>query len=138
MRESLNISKTVYFNDFIMVRIDKTLKEMMEEKPFCRWDVPYYLPQWDNLIRELKSGAIPTKFLYEFFDTDDWLIATDHVRASKGEHEGPRYPIEYYSPAGFNFTGYNIPHSISKCNTRRSDFKWCFKPQTLSGAIVDQ
>jgi benzoyl-CoA reductase/2-hydroxyglutaryl-CoA dehydratase subunit BcrC/BadD/HgdB len=30
------------------------------------------------------------------------------------------------------------PHSISKCNTRRSDFKWCFKPQTLSGAIVDQ
>jgi PAS domain S-box-containing protein len=30
------------------------------------------------------------------------------------------------------------PHSISKCNTRRSDFKWCFKPQTLPGAIVDQ
>ena len=33
---------------------------------------------------------------------------------------------------------YTYPHSISKCNTRRSDFKWCFKPQTLSGAIVDQ
>jgi hypothetical protein len=32
----------------------------------------------------------------------------------------------------------NNPHSISKCNTRRSDFNWCFKPQTLSGAIVDQ
>jgi len=31
-----------------------------------------------------------------------------------------------------------LPHSISKCNTRRSDFKWCFKAQTLSGAIIDQ
>lgn len=113
MRQSLNASKTVYENDFVMVRVDKTLKEMMVEKPFCRWDVNYYLPQWDDLINELKHSAFEVKPLKDFFKDNDYLIATDHVRASRGEHEGHRYPIEYYSPAGFNFTGYdiyNIPH----------------------------
>jgi hypothetical protein len=113
MRQSLNASKTIYYNDFVMVRVDKTLKEMMEEKPFCRWDINYYLPQWDNLITELKQGKVKVKFLKNYFENNDWLIATDHVRASRDEHEGHRYPIEYYSPAGFNFTGYNIfniPH----------------------------
>jgi len=44
------------------------------------------------------------------------------------------------TPGGFLFDCQDLrtPHSISKCNTRRSDFKWCFKPQTLSGAVVDQ
>ena len=113
MNQSLNSSKTIYFNDFVMVRVDKTLKEMMEEKPFCRWDVNYYLPQWADLISELKHSVIKVKPLKDFFKDNDWLIATDHVRASRGEQEGDRYPIEYYSPAGFNFTGYdiyNIPH----------------------------
>lgn len=46
MNQSLNSSKTVYYNDFVMVRVDKTLKEMMEEKPSSRWDAGY----WDPLL----------------------------------------------------------------------------------------
>ena len=113
MKQTLSKDKKVYSNDFVMVRVDKTLKDMMEEKPFCRWDVNYYLPQWADLISELKNGTVKVKFLKDFFRNNEWLIATDHVRASRGEHEGDKYPIEYYSPAGFNFTGYdiyNIPH----------------------------
>ena len=113
MKQTLSKDKKVYFNDFVMARVDKTIKEMMAEKPFCRWDINYYLPQWADLISELKKGFIEVKFLKDCFGDNEWLIATDHVRASKGEHEGDKYPIEYYSPARFNFTGYdiyNIPH----------------------------
>ena len=63
MRQDLNISKTVYENDFVMVRVDKTLKQMMEEKPFCRWDINYYLPQWDNLINDIKQGKVKVKII---------------------------------------------------------------------------
>lgn len=115
MREYLNKAKTVYYNDFVMVRVDKTMKNLMEEKPFCRWDVNYYLPQWDGIITELKRSKIKVRFLKDYFENDEWLIATDHVRASKGEHEGAKYPIEYYSPAGFNFTGYDIFY-IPRCS----------------------
>jgi len=111
---------TVYSNDFVMVRVDRTLKEMMEEEPFCRWDINYYLPQWDDLISELKHSVIEVKFLKEFFEDNDWLIATDHIRASRGEHEGHKYPIEYYSPAGFNFTGYDI-YNIPRCSKNAYD-----------------
>lgn len=121
MKQTLNKDKTVYTNEYVMVRVDKTLKEMMEEKPFSRLDVNYYSPKYDDIISELKDGRLKVKFLYEFFDDDSWLISTDHVRASKGEHEGQNYPIEYYSPAGFYFTGYdtfNIPHCTENAYER--------------------
>lgn len=118
--QNLNTLMTVYSNDFVMVRVDKTLKEMMEEKPFCRWDVNYYLPQWDELISELKYSVIEVKFLKDFFKDNNWLIATDHVRASREEHEGSKYPIQYYSPAGFNFTGYDI-YNIPRCSKNAYD-----------------
>lgn len=113
MKQTLSKDKKVYSNDYVMVRVDKTMKNMMEEKPFCRWDVNYFLPQWADLISELKNGVFKVQFLKDFFKDNEWLLATDHVRASKGEKEGDKYPIEYYSPARFNFTGYdiyNIPH----------------------------
>jgi len=115
MKQNLNPSRQIYSNDFIMVRVDKVLSEIAEEKPFSRWDASYFLPQWDDLINELKNGAIKTDYLYKFFENEDWLIATDHVRASKGEHEGPKYPVEYYSPAWFNFTGYDI-FNVPRCS----------------------
>lgn len=121
MKQSLNKEKKVYTNDFVMIRTDKTLKEMMEEKPFCRWDVNYYHPQWHNLINELKESAIKTKFLKDVFsNTDEWLIATDHVRASRSEYEGDKYTIEYYTPAGFYFTGYDI-YKIPRCSKNAYD-----------------
>lgn len=115
MRQNLSPSKQIYSNDFVMVRVDKVLAKIAEEKPFSRWDAPYFLPQWDDLINELKNGAIKTAYLYKFFENKDWLIATDHVRASKGEHEGPKYPVEYYTPAWLNFTGYDISN-VPRCS----------------------
>jgi hypothetical protein len=38
----------------VMVRVDKTLKEMMEEKPFSRWDPKYWHVKYDDLFSTLK------------------------------------------------------------------------------------
>lgn len=43
-------------NEVAMIRIDKTLKELMEEKPSSRWDVEYWMPHYDQLFSELKNS----------------------------------------------------------------------------------
>jgi len=102
-------------HEVAMVRVDKTLKRItVEEKPFSRWDVNYWHPKWADIIDELLNSKISVKYLYKLFSSEEWLIATDHVRASKKEHEGPQYPVEYYSPAGFYVTGYDI-YNIPRC-----------------------
>ncbi len=111
----VQITKDQTGKEVLMVRIDKTVKVMLEEKPFSRLDVNYWHPKWDKIIQELKSSKVDKRYLFEFFKNDDWLISTDHVRASKGEVEAPHLPIEYYSPAGFLFTGYKTS-SIPKCS----------------------
>lgn len=107
----------------IMVRVDKTLKEIMEEKPSSRWDPDYWHPKWEKLIGQI--GASPIKFsvLGELFSNEEWLISTDHVRASRGEKEGDNYSVEYYTPANLLFTGYDIskiPHCTENAFGRMS------------------
>jgi len=111
----IQITKDQNGKEAVMVRVDKTLREMMEEKPFSRFDVNYWHPKWDEIIRELESSVIDTKFLKDFSLNNEWLISTDHVRASKGEKEETNLPVEYYSPAGFLFTGYNTSE-IPRCS----------------------
>lgn len=57
MRESLNRAKTVYANDFIMVRVDKTIKDLFEEKPSSRWDGPYWQPKYDATLAKLSINC---------------------------------------------------------------------------------
>lgn len=104
MRESLNASKTVYSNDFVMVRVDKTLKEMMEEKPASRWDPGYWEPRYDQTLSLINKiyEIVP---LRELLTTP--IIAPDHVRASKGEHIGKKYACEYRTLKDLLFTGLN-------------------------------
>jgi len=42
-------------NEVAMVRADKTLKEMMEEKPSSRWSVPYWHPYFEDLIKQVRE-----------------------------------------------------------------------------------
>lgn len=39
----------------LMIRVDKTLREMMEEKPSSRWDVNYWHPKYEQLLEDLRS-----------------------------------------------------------------------------------
>lgn len=114
MRESLNARKTVYSNDFIMVRVDKTLREMMEEKPSSRWDAFYWSPGFDYLKRIFKKWK--AKKLAEI-EGEEVIIAGDHVRPSRGEEKGYdlKTNVEYYETAGFSETGYDYSR-IKKCS----------------------
>lgn len=51
MSQNLNPSKTNYSNDFVVVRVDLTLKETMEQVPSSRWDADYWHPKWDSLYQ---------------------------------------------------------------------------------------
>lgn len=107
--------------ELIMIRVDKTLSDLMSEKPFSRFDANYWSSKYDTVIIELKKSKIKTNYLGLLTDSDDWLISTDHVRDSKGEKEGNNFPVEYYSPAGLLFTGYDtskIPHCTENAFNR--------------------
>ena len=43
-------------NEIIMVRVNKTLKELMEEKPSSRWDVSFWHPDFQNLIAKISNN----------------------------------------------------------------------------------
>ncbi|KKR69731.1 MAG: Site specific DNA-methyltransferase [Candidatus Woesebacteria bacterium GW2011_GWA2_40_7b] len=111
----VQITKDQTGKEAVMIRVDRSLKNMLEEKPFSRLDVNYWHPKWDNIIQDFRSRVVQKKYLYEYTHNDNWLISTDHVRASKGEKEASNLPVEYYSPAGFLFTGYDISQ-IPRCS----------------------
>ena len=74
-----------------------------------RLDPEYWDPKYEKLIKVMEK-TWKTKELGKFETVQ--IIPSDHVRKSKGEHEGPKYSINYYTPAGFLETGYdtvNIP-----------------------------
>lgn len=52
------IIKDTNGNEVVMIRIDKTLKDLMEGKPSSRWDVDFWHPNYDDLfltIRKFKT-----------------------------------------------------------------------------------
>ncbi|MBI4824506.1 MAG: restriction endonuclease subunit S [Nitrospirae bacterium] len=104
MRESLNKERTVYENDFISVRVDKTMYDLFAEKPLSRWDAGYWEPKYDFVLACI-SSAYDIISLNEILDTP--IIAPDHVRASKGEHIGRKYSCEYRTLKDLLFTGLN-------------------------------
>lgn len=53
MKQTLRKDKKVYFNDFVMVRVDKTMRGLFAEKPSTRWDGSYWLPKYDELFAEI-------------------------------------------------------------------------------------
>src|SRR3989344_81964 len=42
--------------EIVMVRVDKTLKEIMEEKPSSRWDPEYWHPDFQNLMEKISDN----------------------------------------------------------------------------------
>ena len=47
----------------IMIRVDKTLKDLMDEKPSSRWDPEYWNPDFQSLLNKMSK-----KFTVEFLD----------------------------------------------------------------------
>src|SRR4030042_2193245 len=105
MRQSLNASKTVYYNDFVMVRIDKTLEDMMEEKPYGRLDPEYYLPEYDDLFLEMRLGKFDINTLGNFI-----LPGTEGITYGQvGErHYSKKGKVQYLQVSNITFTGIDV------------------------------
>lgn len=50
------IIKDTQGNEVALLRVDKTLRELTEEKPSSRWDVEYWMPKYDRLFAELYAS----------------------------------------------------------------------------------
>jgi len=45
-------------NETVMVRVDKTLKQLMEEKPASRWNADYWHPKYDDLLAKISNNSL--------------------------------------------------------------------------------
>jgi hypothetical protein len=81
MRKNLNISKTVYDCGFVMVRVDKTDRDLFAEKPSSRWDGHYWQPKYDAVFAELSKR-------YSLVSLSDYILSIeqgDVPRQAKGD-----------------------------------------------------
>lgn len=88
----------------LMIRVDKTLRELMEEKPSNRWDVNYWHIKYDVIIIQLKTSKYPLKQLGEFIIQ---LTTNNHTR-KKFVKQG----TTYYQTEAIRNTG--LLHNLAK------------------------
>lgn len=55
MAEPVQITKDQDDNEQVMVRVDKTMQELMKELPSSRWDASYWHPKYDKLFISLNK-----------------------------------------------------------------------------------
>jgi len=89
-------------SESVVIRGDKTLLELIQEKPSGRWDPEYWHPYYEQVFSTARSDLV-AKPLADLLETP--IIAPDHVRASKDERIGRRYSCEYRTLKDLLFTG---------------------------------
>lgn len=114
MKQTLSKDKKVYFNDFVMVRVDKTMRDLFAEKPSSRWDAGYWDTKYDHLASTVYKWRAQS---LEEVEGKNCIISGDHVRPSRGESKGYELNtgIEYYETKNFLFTGYDYS-KIKQCS----------------------
>ncbi len=110
--KNINTTKDYTGRDTIMVRTDKTIKDLMEEKPSSRWDPGYWHPRYDEIFSKIKAG-LKLSSIEDILDEP--IIAPDHVRASRGEKIGKEFSCEYRTLKDLLFTGLNYAE-INYCS----------------------
>ena len=82
VKEKVKVIKDEKGNEVAMVRVDKTLKEMMEEEPYSRWDPEYWRP---SQIFSPNLFKLPFRklgeFIIEIVGGKDW----DSKRSKPGD-----------------------------------------------------
>lgn len=93
------IIKDTEGNEVVMLRADKTLKEMMEREPQSRWDVKYWHPNYDYLDELTQTATQLKEYL-----VGSRVISADTIRASRGESYSDKrdkqHPYRYLSVEG--------------------------------------
>ena len=66
IKEKVKVIKDAQGNEAVMVRVDKTMKELMEEKPCSRWSPLYWHPQFTIIEDAYKTIKWETKNIGSF------------------------------------------------------------------------
>lgn len=112
--DKTTIIKDASGKETVIVRVDKTIGELLGEEQLGKWSPDYWNPKFDYLDELLKkTGA---KSLFEL-EGENVVIAGDHVRPSRGEKKGFNLGtgIEYYETAGFLEVAYDYSR-IKECS----------------------
>lgn len=105
--EELEIKVVRKEDPMIVVKEQKALEERM--------DPGFWSPAWyETLVPLLRT---PRLYLLRDLVQDGEVIASDHVRASRGEHKGPGHTYGYYTVNGFLPTGY-ATYALERCDER--------------------
>lgn len=102
-------------NELVMVRVDKTLKEMMEERPSSRWNPEYWHPRFtvaEDTLRNIRY-LIKTIGDYEEFITYGPIVVG---RKFKSEKEG----VVLINQTEIIFTGLEL----TKANKAKENSPW--------------
>lgn len=83
MRQDLNSLKTVYYNNFAMVRVDKTDRDLLNEKPAGRFDPQYWEITFQSLL-ETMSSKHTTKLLGDSIDFITYGQVGSRIYSKKG------------------------------------------------------
>jgi len=110
MNNSNNNQKVVVIKDekgkeAVMVRVDKTLKEMMEERPSSRWSADYWHPMYEENIKQLKSSAYRLAELRQFVPEGPAGITYGQVGTRKISEDGA---VQYLQVVNIVPTGIDI------------------------------
>lgn len=80
MGKSSQIIKDDKGNEIAMVRVDKTLQEMMDEKPASRWDPEYWHPEHEKNEQLLKRYGYAPLSSYISYSTCGYRGKTEFAR----------------------------------------------------------
>ncbi|MFH1712813.1 MAG: N-6 DNA methylase [Candidatus Jacksonbacteria bacterium] len=90
--------------ELVMVRIDKTLNEIMTTKPNSRWDAGFWLPIYDEVLKEMKKNIKTVDYLSGFIKE---IGQGDVPRKNRGEkfvERGVRFiEVEHIKNTGIYF-----------------------------------
>ena len=89
--------------EIVMVRVDKTLKEITEEKPDGRWDPSYWHPDYDDIERLLNSFKYKVRDLGDFIPQGVEWITYGSTKPRQWSEIGKG--VEYIKPGNVKFTG---------------------------------
>lgn len=99
------IIKDTEGNEIVMERVDKTVMDMMDEKPSSRWDPEYWHTSYDKLFEELTNSGLQIKSLSELMLAGISGITYGQVGRREYEEKGE---VQYLQVSNIRITGIDI------------------------------
>lgn len=98
----VQITKDQNGREAIMVRVDKTLKELMEAKPSSRWSAEYWHPKYVEIMEALKESKFKLGTIGQFEDK----LTYGAIITGKKDYSGK--DVFLVNQGDIDYTGLNL------------------------------